>query len=459
MKKTLIALAIAGVSFNAAAVDLKDGSSVATYASEITLPEVLVDAGTSLDVDFPLGFSATAGVKRYVRFDLTNAVFETAVVKGNLTAVTTPASLVPANNSVSVGGAKGDKYVVIEITPAAAIANTETMKLALADIKALGGDATVQYRLYETGVDAAAGNANTLFSKSGKLFGLKSGIVAKVTSKGANNKIDVAQESKYFNGAPADASTVIGTLSVTANTDDDVLAKNGTAVSLAALMASAKLEVAGDFSAGMKDGNGKLVAGAAVFGDIALADTTVTASKAEFKFNPAAPYTNSLTFTVDGKTAIEKQDMTVKFVPVANAGYTLSNLDLGVLGTLAKNGATAEANLLLAHDTSYTNLVRITNTSGIKGKLFITVIADDGKSVTFPLSDVAGQPAVLAGGASTEQMNVSAIYDAAAAKGFVATGQKKMRLKVEGEVGTNGLSLQVYTVSKDGNALNTMNAF
>ena len=151
--------------------------------------------------------------------------------------------------------------------------------------------------------------------------------------------------------------------------------------------------------------------------------------------------------------------MTVKFVPVAKDGYNLNTKDLGVLGTLAKNGATAEANLLLAHDTSYTNLVRITNTTGIKGDLFITVIADDGKSVTFPLSDVAGQPAALAAGASTEQMNVSAIYDAAAAKGFVATGQKKMRLKVEGEVGANGLSLQVYTVSKDGNALNTMNAF
>ena len=281
MKKTLSALAIAGVSFNAAAVDLKDGSSVATYASEITLPEVLVDAGTSLDVDFPLGFSATAGVKRYVRFDLTNAVFETAVVKGDLTAVTTPASLVPANNSVSVGGAKGDNYVVIEITPAAAIANTETMKLALANIKALGGEATVQYRLYETGVDAVAlngkGNTNTLSSASGKLFGLKSGIVAKVTSKGADNKIDVAQESKYFNGAPADASTVIGTLSVAANTADDVLAKDGTPVTLAKLMASAKLEVAGDFSAGLKN-DGKLVAGAAAFGGVDAAHTTVTAS-------------------------------------------------------------------------------------------------------------------------------------------------------------------------------------
>ncbi|HAT1545885.1 hypothetical protein [Aeromonas hydrophila] len=454
MKKTLIALAVAGLSFNAAAVDLKDGSSVATYASEITLPAVLLDdAGTTLDVDFPLGFSATAGVKRYVRFDLTNAVFQTAVAKTDLTAVTTPASLVPANNSVSVGGAAGDKFVVIEITPAAAIANTETMKLALADIKVLGGDATVQYRLYETGVDAAAGSANTLASKSGTLVALKSGLTAKVTVKGAADKIDVTQESKFFNAGVADVNTAVGTVSIAAT--PGVLAKDGTAVTLAKLVNTAKLEVAGDFSAGLKDVDGKLLPGAAAFSGVVGA-ATVTATKAEFPFT-AADTGGVLTFTVDGKTAIEAHDMTVKFVPVAQADYTLSALDMGVIGSLTKNGSSATANLVLAPDTSYTNLVRISNTSGIAGKFFITAIADDGKSVTFALSDVAGQPASLAAGASTQQMKVADIYAAAQAKGLALTGDKKLRLKVEGEVGT--LSLQNYTVSKDGNALNTMNAF
>ncbi len=54
-------------------------------------------------------------------------------------------------------------------------------------------------------------------------------------------------------------------------------------------------------------------------------------------------------------------------------------------------------------------------------------------------------------------MKVADIYAAAQAKGLALTGDKKLRLKVEGEVGS--LSLQNYTVSKDGNALNTMNAF
>ncbi|TNJ03321.1 hypothetical protein CF117_12785 [Aeromonas veronii] len=458
MKKTLIALAVAGLSFNAAAVDLSDAASVpASYASEITLPAVLTDSvAKDLDVTFKLGFSATAGVKRYVRVDLTNAVFETAVAKADLDLTApVPADLDPTTNSVSVGGAKGDSYVVIEISPLKNLANDTKLTLALADINAKGGDATVQYRLYETGVDAAAGSANTLASKSGKLFGFKSGVTAKVTTKGADNKIDVTQESKFFNGAAADAAANIGAISVAATAA--VLAKDGTAVTLAKLIDTAKLEVAGDFSAGLKDADGKLVAGATEFAGIAGADTTIAASKAEFKFNPAADYAGALTFTVDGKTAIEAQDMTVKFVPVAKSGYTVSAVDMGVIGSLTKNGSSAIANLVLAPDTSYTNLVRISNTSGIAGKFFITAIADDGKNVTFALSDVAGQPASLAAGASTQQMKVADIYAAAQAKGLALTGDKKLRLKVEGEVGS--LSLQNYTVSKDGNALNTMNAF
>ncbi|MBL0559941.1 hypothetical protein [Aeromonas hydrophila] len=456
MKKTLIALAVAGLSFNAAAVDLSDAASVpANYASEITLPAVLTDsAAKDLDVTFKLGFSATAGVKRYVRVDLTNATFETAVDKADLDlTVADAASLLPASNSVSVGGAKGDSYVVIEISPLKNLANDTKLTLALANVKALGGDASVQYRLYETGVDAAAGSANTLAAKSGKLFGFKSGLTAKVTVKGADNKIDVTQESKYFDGGAADIATGVGSISIAATAD--VLAKTGVAVTLDDMIDTAKLEVAGDFSAGQKDADGKLVAASAVFTSAGAA--TVTATKAEFPFNPAANTGGALTFTVDGKTAIEAQDMTVKFVPVAESGYTLSAVELGVIGTLAKNGSSAIANLVLAPDTSYTNLVRISNTSGIAGKFFITAIADDGKNVTFALSDVAGQPASLAAGASTQQMKVADIYAAAQAKGLALTGDKKLRLKVEGEVGS--LSLQNYTVSKDGNALNTMNAF
>ena len=137
MKKTLLALAVTALSANAFAVDLNAANSDAiNFASEIKLPAVLTDtAANNLDVKVQLGFSATAGVKRYVRFDLTNAQFETPVIAGDLT----EGGAVALADSIAVGGTKGSTSVVIEITPATTLANNAVLTLALANIKATGG--------------------------------------------------------------------------------------------------------------------------------------------------------------------------------------------------------------------------------------------------------------------------------------------------------------------------------
>ena len=461
MNKSLIALAIAALSSNAFAVDFTDPSSkAAKYASEITMPADLTDtAANDLDATFALGFSATANVKRYVRIDLTNAKFQKQVVKADL--VETSATPVVLDPSVSVKGAAGDTYVVIEITPASTLPNTAKLMLALDKITATGGDIGIKYRLYEFGYDAYNENKNILAEKSGTLVSFASGLTANVTTPGATRNIDVTQSSKFFEDQTAAKAQKlkdndIGTVSITAAAK--VYAKDGSAVTLATLMDNtSKLEVAGDFSAGAKDADGKLDASAAKFSGV-LSAPTITASKASFVFDPTKPDNGgTLTYTVDGATAIATGTYKATLVPTAKTGYTLSTMDLGTLGTLEKNGDSQEANLVLAPDTAYRNLVRISNTSGIAGKFFITAIADDGKSVTFPLSDVTGQPASLNAGASTTQMKVKDIFAVAQAKGLALTGEKKLRLKVEGEVGS--LSLQTYTVSKDGNALNSLNGF
>lgn len=453
MKKTLLALAVAALSANAFAVDLNAANSDAiNYASEIKLPAVLTDTvANNLDVKVQLGFSATAGVKRYVRFDLVNAQFETPVIAADLTVTAAaPVALAP---SVAVGGTKGSTSVVIEITPDATLANSDVLTLALADIKATGTDASIQYRLYETGVDANAGNSSTLAAKSGKLFGFKSALNAKVTVKGAAQKIDVTQESKFFvdaAGAKGDVTNVIGQLTVGVN--PDVYSAAGATVALADLVDSAKVEVVGDFSAGLKDADGKLLATAAVLTGATASE--VTAAKATYTVDPAAGLADApLTLTVDGKTALATQTFTAKLVPVAKAAYTVNTVDLGVLGELQKNGSSASLNLALKPGGAYQNYVRVSNTSNLDGKFFITVISDEGKTATINLSDVAGQPATLAARASTTQMTIQQIFDAAAAKGLALSGEGKLRLVVEGEVPS--LDAQTYTVSKDGNSFAT----
>ena len=462
MKKTLIALAIAGLSFNAAAVNLVNGSDVAKFASEIKIDTVDgtvlgtsgAGASTSLNVSSALGFAMSNANKRYIRYDLTGATFEN-VVAGDFT-------MTNATFVVSQVGPNKD-FVIIEVNAGADIPAATTV-LFKADkrimVKSKTG-AAISYRLFETALDAVANDVTkTLAKANGQLLTFTPAIVAKVEKKGSVDKIDVTESSMKFVKPDDDkvTSTILSNISITAA--DALLVDGKTPATVDLILKDSKLVLNGDFSAGAVDNDNKLKVGTIML-DAANA-TKVEAAKAELTIPEAGiavvnPLDGAIKYTVSGKAAITPQSVTATFVPTLETGYELADINLGEIGVLNKNGSTQEANLVLAPDTSYTNLVRISNTSNIAGKFFVTVFADDGKSVSFPLSAVAGQPAELAAGASTQQMKVADIYAAAEAKGLALTGDKKLRLKVEGEVAS--LSLQNYTVSKDGNALNTMNAF
>lgn len=476
MKKTLIALAVAGLSFNAAAVDLNTGVGVAQFASEIK-----VDAnsgtilgthttGVALNANSKLGFSITNGNKRYIRYDVTGGSFTGVKVADFKLLGGTPVAVADTDSSFVISQTATDgSFVIIEVVAKKDIPADADMTFITdgrVQVKNKNGVA-ISYRLFETALDAVANDPAKALSKANtQLLTFSPAIQAKVENKGSVDKIDVTQSStKFITPSKANAEeTILGGVSITA--DDKVFLVDGvTKASTAAILGASKLVLNGDFSAGKLDINNKLELGTIVMNKAAVNPVLpVTATKvegalAELPVTAAgiATSVSKITYTVSGKAAIAPQSVTATFVPTTTANYEMSNIVIGEIGVLNKNGSTQEANLVLAPDTSYTNLVRISNTSNIAGKFFVTVIADDGKSVSFPLSAVAGQPAELAAGASTQQMKVADIYAAAEAKGLVLTGDKKLRLKVEGEVGS--LSLQNYTVSKDGNALNTMNQF
>lgn len=465
MKKTLIALAVAGLSFNAAAVNLDTGADSAKFASEIKMLADGVRLGTdvasvSLNVTNKLGFSISNANKRYVRYDLTGATFADGA---NAVA---PADFVMTNATFVISQVGADKsFVIVEVNAGADIPADAALtfkadgRIVVKNKSGVG----VSYRLFETALDAVANDpAKTLAKANGQLLTFSPAILTKVENKGSLDKIDVTESSMKFvtPGKTKVEETILGGVSIAADTAV-YLADGKNKATTAAILDASKLVINGDFSAGKLDVNNKLELGTIVLdkAGAAVQATKVEGALAELPVTSAgiAAAASNITYTVSGKAAIAPQSVTATFVPTTTANYEMSNIVIGEIGVLSKNGSTQEANLVLAPDTSYTNLVRISNTSNIAGKFFVTVIADDGKSVSFPLSDVAGQPASLEAGASTKQMKVADIYAAAEAKGLALTGDKKLRLKVEGEVGS--LSLQNYTVSKDGNALNTMNAF
>ncbi|WP_028024858.1 hypothetical protein [Enterovibrio calviensis] len=509
MKKTLIAMAVAAISFNASAININDSNAVAPlYAAELTLPVTLTEANDDFLTETKLGFSATKGVKRYVRFDLSGSSFDTAITAADLVltrAMFTQVSDDPAvpfvkffdNTEVEVkvgqGGGLGDTYVIFEITPLADDATYSagddipggvtvpvgaddvvvTSGLFIDDqvsfnidaVKAAEKNGGIEYRLYETAVEAAAASSEILWGADGALYEMLPAlnIGAKYWTQ---EKIDVAQESKYFEGFEDDM-VALGEVTVGIATHVDgqnsprtIFNKDSGAVTVANIFDKISLEVEGDFSAGEKDGD-KLSKDALAFGGVADEKITLTETKATYVLDPATVnLTNeSVLFTVDGETEIAEQDVTAKLVVEANSGYEASGVNFGIIGTLVKNGSEAELDLALNPTASFSNYVRVTNKTNVEGDFWMTVIADDGAAVSFSLDQVAGQSATIAPQASTEQMPINAIFAAAAANGLELSGQGKLRIVVNGQVpeSQGGITMQAYTVAKDGSTFSTWN--
>ncbi|HHQ4939860.1 TPA: hypothetical protein ACSP74_003167 [Aeromonas veronii] len=464
MKKTLIALAVAGLSFNAAAAVDFDAATplTAKFASEIkfdaTNGTALVNDASALDVITKVGFSISPNNQRYVRFDVTGGEFDdAAIVAGDLGLVAPSATF---GTTVS---SKGKTFVIFEIkdTAAAIAADAQIKFLPRLKVKA-GNTVNVTYKLYETAVAAVANDpAQALANKNANVVTFTPALAAKFVAT-TPAKIDVSAESKKF-----EAGAVTNTVGKVAIGVTGARWTDGQAAEMADLVAAgSKLEITGDFSAGKKQAADatKLDLTALKLG--AANANTIDAGKATFNLiavsgDVAADpiVTTDVTFEVDGKTAINQTSFVGKYLVTAAANSNATDLPIGTLSELKKNGAEAELNIALKPAGAYKNYVRISNKSGMKGDFFVTVTADDGKNVTFPLSDVANQPAALEAGASTTQMMVDDVFAAAAAKGLSLAGEGKLRIKVEGQVPADKISLQSYTLSKDGNSFATMNAF
>lgn len=449
MKKTLLALAITALSANAFALELgKD--SAEKFASEIKLAA----AGTALTlseaVEVETGFSITNGNVRYVRFDITGAEFDvTNVDLGDLVGanIASAVSAVDANNK---------QFVIFEITATSDVAIDDVLEFTPRILAKTGSNVSLQYRLYETGVAALAGNNDVLATKTGSVITFAPALSFTVVPEVNVEKIDVTQESKFFNGNVEEDEAVLGTVSV--NVATGVLWASGAQATIADLVSNEAdanaIVINGDFSSAAEitlDGetadatNENLTATSATF---ALADAAAVGA-----LNDAI-----VTFVTNGTDAIAPSSFTatLDLTPAATAGAATGSTatDLsGALASLVKNGSTDEIDLALKPGGAYSNFVRISNTSGLEGKIFVTVIADDGQTATVALNEIAGQPATLAPRASTTQMTIQQVFDAAAAKGLSLSGEGKLRLVVEGEVPS--VSVQTYTVSKDGNSFAT----
>lgn len=424
MKKTLLALAVAALSANAFAVSLDDNTATQNYASEIVVASsgtVLQGATASVTAGFAL---ATDG---YVRFELTNG----AKFEGTPTLTSVPNTSL---YSVSAGGA-GSDYVIFR-TNGNGILITDVLTLA-GSVKVSNKNAvSVSYALYETAANAVA-ESGALASKTGTLLNFKSAVKVAATDAVKTNIDAINGESKEFV-----AGTTTDLTNLSTGVDTSVLLASGAPV-------AALNDIANSYTWTL-NGNFSAVEAAGI-NDATPVAFTIAADKQSASLQDAAD--GVVTYEVTGADEIAETTVSAVFSADAKTGYAISNVTINNAAVLTKNGVTRDVDLALKPGGAYSNYVRISNKDTIAGGFSIRVINDAGEAVSFPLNAVAGQPATLDAGASTAQMTIQSIFDAAVAKGLTLSGEGKLRLQVTGQV--NDLDVQTYTVSKDGNSFAT----
>jgi hypothetical protein len=488
MKKSLIALTVAGAVANyASAVDLDQSTSVGAinYASEITLVGTGVEVTTSETVTATIGFTVTPSAPRFFRYDLTNG----ATFVGN------PTLTVPGATGIviSTGGA-GQSFVLFEVSATAAtVPNTTVATLSFAAASpnlGLNGSTTIQYQMFEFG--ALGGNGllasagpNTLAAFTPTLT-VGTSTVTGATSTAAvepTKLIEVAADSLAFEGtAGTTAFTSLGSLFVADVATPPFLIDGTTTASVTNILASHSVDVYGDFSFAenvflVLDPTGgagstnlcENTGSPGILGGVisTLMDKVTFTPPSVFELGDvgATGVTSVVNVCVqaDGETLIPEGSYSGMYMPVANAGFTVSDVAFD-LNSLANTGQTIILNLGLTPRPEggvYAQFFRVTNTSSTRGRVFFRLINDQGESsTTIDMEDVyADGVNTVPGNGSSRQFNIDDVYAAVQAQDMTFSvgdaPRKKMRIVVTGEFGS--MDVQTYTVSTDETTFATFN--
>ncbi len=488
LQKKLLAIMVgAALSFSASAnVDL---------GANPVVPEKFLKSVTSLPgsspvtppvcsakVDIPFGFSVgNAGSSKYIVLELTGATFTKAFDTADLTGAL-------ANYAVSAGGAVGDASVTIEAVATATIGKDDKYTLNLAGATGItldgsGSPVTVTSTLYETAGDAV--------SRTNPLPGSQSGTVMEFVDHGVDvglkalksARISIAEPTKFDADPTEPANTAIADLS--AGIKFNACDANLDAAKPAKINLLVKAD-AGGFAA-FTTGNVGIDAcpatPAATYTGVKQA--AVTDDEAKFMGLADTDFTTNLCLTPKGTKPMIETSFMCQVTLEGGAFAPSLDLDPVPCGNLQFAGSSDHVNFSTTPTSirsgAYKQYFRITNPSATEGGVFVTVIADDGERVTFPMDEINGiDEPKLKGGASTKLFSGDAVYDAAMAVASTknpdfkvkGVGSQKYRVIVRGQFGKNAwdghtpavtllgtetesaIIIQSFHVSKNGNLLN-----
>jgi hypothetical protein len=379
-----------------AVVDLNDDAETGVnFASEIdvdtTNGTTLTNAGDILDAQVEFGFGVSEGSSVYVRFDLSGGAKFTEDPNFSVGAATVV---------LSQGGA-GESFAIFSVTPTAGhnIAQDEVGTLTVNDVDVFTDQAvTISYALYET-AGQAVNQTDALVTESAPYINWKSALAFTVTPV-TPDKIDVAQESKFFDGTTGDDTTIIGNVELAMS--GALWTKGLPAVITDVVAAGTSLVVSGDFSAVGDTGEVYIDA---VTHDCSINSGSLTVAE-DFQSATydagASTFHVAICYTVDGETAIVPGSYTGLYDVTGAADSDVTDVNVGTLSTLEKNGTSKAVYNIPAGDgvTGDQAFVRITNTSSLAGKIYGRLYKQDGTlvgSATLSDSLAAHETLVLSG--------------------------------------------------------------
>ena len=363
------------------------GTGAVVYAKEsITTAQVtggmvqVTAATTELNTLVATGFGVTSTTHAFIRFDLTNAKFKTAVVAGDLTAVTGTIT----NVTLAQGGAVGDTYVIFDVT-SGGLSQTDKLQLALAGLQVSPtAAASVNYAHYSTSPNAV-GQTGALATDS---YAFASVAEVLTTTIAATDRVaDVSAPTPFtLFVSPASATASLGTVKfdITAGSLTAAgVAVTGLAQVIDIAATKSKLEVAGDLSYII----GATAAATALnltFGTVAanVAATNVSSAKLDnfttLPFVPAVAYPIAVTAV----SAINAGAYSLTFTPtgIATAQYTPS-VKTGALGSITRSGTTVQVPYITTF-ADYNQRLVLVNRSSLSAPYKVTFTPESGVTAT-----------------------------------------------------------------------------
>ncbi len=323
------------------------GSGAVVYAKEsITTAQVtsgmvqVAAAGTELNVQVATGFGVTATTHAFIRFDLTNAKFKTAVVAGDLTALSGSIT----NVTVAQGGAIGDSYVILDVT-SGGLSQTDKLQLALAGLQVSPTAAvTISYAHYSTSPNAVA-QSGALASDSYAGISVANALTTTITATDRVANVSASPAFTMF-VSPAAATATIG--NVKFDLAAGALDAAGLAVTtLAQVMdtgaGKSKLEVTGDLSFTVGANAGATAANLtfnAVPSDTAA--TNVASGKlTNLGAQALAGAGNDIAVTATSAINVGSYSLTFTPTAIASAAYGAAS-KTAALGSITRSGTTIQ---------------------------------------------------------------------------------------------------------------------